>query len=364
MVEVSEAERPGTGERVVVTGASGIVGRRMVDLLAAAEDVDHVLALARRPGAARHPKVEFRAVDLRRLDTLGDLDGATTLVHLPFAASATPRRPGVVESEVTRALLAAAEQAGVRHVVLLSSATVYGAWPNNPVPITESAPLRPVPEFAYAVGHAEVEQLVVDWAAARPGRTAAVLRPVTGLAEDGSSWLARALAGGAGVLAPEEDPPAQFVHLDDVASALELARWKRLDGAFNVSPDGWIPGARIRALAGAKPRLRPPAWFTHWIGGLRWRFQQGPIPPGVLPYLTNAWLVANDQLKAEGWSPRVTNEQAYVAGTETRWWQVLSPKRRQELALGVSGVLAASVVLAAVLIVRGILRRRAGAVRS
>ena len=226
---------------------------------------------------------------------LADVD---TVVHLPFAASAIRRRPGVLETDVTRQLLAAASAAGVRHLVVLSTATVYGAWPNNPVPITEDAPLRPVPDFAYAVGHAEVEQLVVDWAEDDPERTVAVLRPVTGLAEDGSSWLARALAGGAGVLAPEEDPPAQFVHLDDLAAAVDLVRRKRLDGTYNVSPDGWIAGPRLRALAGSKPRVRPPAWVIHWVGNLRWRFQRGPIPPGLLPYTTHA--LAGGQRPAEG----------------------------------------------------------------
>ena len=166
------------------------------------------------------------------------------------------------------------------------------------------------------------------------------------------------MAGGAGVLAPEEDPPAQFVHLDDVAAAIDLARRRRLDGPFNVSPDGWIAGPRIRALAGSQPRLRPPAWFTHWISNLRWRFQRGPIPPGLLPYMTNAWLVANDRLKAEGWQPQITNEQAYVAGTETRWWQLLTPKRRQELALGVAGFLTVGGLVAAGLVIRRAVKRR------
>ena len=184
----------------------------------------------------------------------------------------------------------------------------------------------------------------------------AVLRPVTGLAEDGSSWLARALAGGAGVLAPEEDPPAQFVHLDDLAAAVDLVRHKRLDGTYNVSPDGWIAGPRLRALAGSKPRVRPPAWVIHWVEHQRWRFQRGPIPPGLRPYTTYAWLVANDRLKAEGWQPKVTNEQAFVAGTETRWWQLLTPKRRQELALGLAGVLSAVGVAATVLVIRRAVR--------
>ena len=136
--------------------------------------------------------------------------------------------------------------------MVLSSATVYGAWPNNPVPITEGAALRPVPDFAYAVGHAEVEQLVVDWAEADPGRTVAVLRPVTGLAEDGSSWLARALAGGAGVLAPEEDPPAQFVHLDDVAVRGRPGPPQAAGRHVQREPGRLDRRAALRALAGSQ----------------------------------------------------------------------------------------------------------------
>jgi hypothetical protein len=75
--------------------------------------------------------------------------------------------------------------------------------------------------------------------------------------------------------------------------------------------------------------------------------------------MTHAWLVANDRLKAEGWSPTVTNEQAYVAGTENRWWQLLTPKRRQELALTAAGLLTVSAVAGGVAAVRAIVRRRA-----
>jgi hypothetical protein len=39
-------------------------------------------------------------------------------------------------------------------------------------------------------------------------------------------------------------------------------------------------------------------------------------------------------LRAEGWAPTVTNEQAFVEGTDAKWWTMLTPKRRQELALG------------------------------
>jgi hypothetical protein len=58
--------------------------------------------------------------------------------------------------------------------------------------------------------------------------------------------------------------------------------------------------------------------------------------------------VANDKLRAAGWVPVVTNEQAYVEGTEAKWWTMVTPKRRQELALGamIGGAVVAGVVVA------------------
>jgi nucleoside-diphosphate-sugar epimerase len=168
------------------------------------------------------------------------------------------------------------------------------------------------------------------------------------MATDGTSHLARSLAAGLGQQFGEEDPPAQFLHLDDLASAVVLAIRRRLDGVFNVAPDGWIDGERVRALTGDRPRLQLPDRAAEVLGALRWRFQRGPIPPGLRSYTRAPWLVANDRLKAQGWVPSVTNEQAYVEGTEGRWWTMISPKRRQEIALG--GMVAGSSALVGVVV--------------
>ncbi|MEI8240326.1 MAG: NAD-dependent epimerase/dehydratase family protein, partial [Actinomycetota bacterium] len=240
-------------------------------------------------------------------------------------------------------------------LVPVSSAMVYGAYANNPVPLTEDTALRPDVEFAYARQLGAVEQLVDDWRRSSPGRVVTVLRPAVSMAADGTSGLASALAAGMGQRAGEADPPAQFLHLDDLATAVVLATERRLDGVYNVAPDGWIPGERVRALAGAVPRLKLPERVSEVITNLRWRFQRGPIPPGLRGYTRAPWLVANDRLRAEGWQPMVTNEQAYVEGTEAKWWTMVSPKRRQELALG--GMVAA-VVVVVVGVVRGVSRAR------
>lgn len=244
------------------------------------------------------------------------------------------------------------------HVVLVSSAMVYGAWANNPVPLTEEAALRPDVEFAYARQLGAVEQVVDDWRRARPDRTAAVLRPAVSMAADGTSRVANALAAGMGQRMGEADPPAQFLHLDDLASAVMVAIEQRLDGVYNVAPDGWIAGERVRALAGAVPKVKLPDRVNEVVINLRWRFQRGPIPPGLRSYTRWPWLVANDKLKATGWRPTVTNEQAYVEGTEAKWWTMISPKRRQELSLGGLALLLLTAVLVVVKFVRRARARR------
>lgn len=286
--------------------------------------------LARRVHQLLHDSAALVEDDLERSDVVVWLASAD--------ADARARRRQSATEGVTAAL---AEARCATHLVLVSSAMVYGAWANNPVPITEEAVLRPDVEFVYARQLGAVEQLADEWRLAAPGRTVTVLRPAVAMAADGTSGLAAALAAGMGQRFGEDDPPAQFLHIDDLASAVVLAAERRLDGVYNVAPDGWVAGERVRALAGAVPRLKLPERMTEVIGNLRWRFQRGPIPPGLRSYTRWSWLVANDRLKSEGWAPTVTNEQAYVEGTEAKWWTMVTPKRRQEIALGglVAGLL-------------------------
>ena len=83
---------------------------------------------------------------------------------------------------------------------------------------------------------------------------------------------------------------------------------------------------------------------------MRWRFQRGPIPPGLRSYTRESWIVANDKLRAEGWTPTVTNEQAYVEGTEAKWWTMITPQRRQEIALAsMLGALVAGALIGVVM---------------
>lgn len=246
-------------------------------------------------------------------------------------------------------LLDLARGRGIDHVVVVSSAMVYGAWPNNPVPLTETALLRPPDSYRPVVELALEEERVQRWGARSPDVTVCVLRPALAMAAEGTPAVVRALAAGVGRRAGEEDPPAQFLHLDDLVGAIVTVVTARAGGVYNVAPDGWISGEVMRGLTASPARLRLPGWIADAIGSFRWMLQGGPLPPGLRDYTRWPWVVSNDALKSLGWSPTVTNEQAYVEGTETPWYAMVSPKRRQELALGVSAGL---VILVLAVLVR------------
>jgi nucleoside-diphosphate-sugar epimerase len=325
--------------RVYVRGGTSGLGKRVVAHLHDVGDLDVVVA----PDlAAAHPAVRpcevIVDVALADHDLLGQRGESVTV--------------GVAE------LLADAATVGADRLVVLSSAMVYGALANNPIPLTEDAVLRPDPTFVFARQLASAEAIVESWRVAAADRAVAVLRPAIPIAADGTSSLARAITAGLGQRYGEADPEAQFVHHDDVAAAVAIAVDRGLDGVYNVAPDGSIPGERVRALTGRRFRVPLPDRAADVIGSLRWRFQRGPIPPGLRPYTRYSWVVANDKLRAEGWVPSVTNEQAYVEGTEAKWWTMVTPKRRQEIALGAMVALGVIAIVAGVVAARRWWRRR------
>jgi nucleoside-diphosphate-sugar epimerase len=355
---MASESRPGH-DVVVVTGAASVLGRRVAELAAADPDVGRVVALDRHALAPSIPGVEAHAVDLAAVDLKPLFEGATGVVHL--AQCTGPEDLGghsVGDGALARLVLDAAAAVGTEHVVLLSSAIAYGAWANNPVPITEDAPLRPNPGVAAASEKAELERTAAEWRDAHPAATVAILRPTVTVTADGNGWLARALARSTALPVTDEEPPAQFLDVDDLATAVDLARRARLDGPRNVAPDGWITGDTVRSLAGGAPRVRLPERLALRLAGLRWRWRLAPTPPTLLPFTVHPWVIANDRLRADGWEPASSNEEAYVGAHRAGRWATLSPRRRQELALGTAGVvLAAGIALVATALVRRRSRR-------
>jgi UDP-glucose 4-epimerase len=237
--------------KVLVTGAGGFVGRRVVAALQAAGIP--VVAGYRRPPPGG------RALDVLDPKSLAvAMPGVETVVHTAVGA---PRDTRVIV-DGTRNTLAAARAAGVQRFVQLSSVAVYGAVHGR---VDEAASIDH-PHGAY--GAAKVAAEAACHAAA-DAMAVAILRPTLIYGPGSAAWttlyLDRLLAGDWPVLGAAGQGDANLVHVDDLAGFIvHLARTPApATGVFNVN------GADIPTWDGYLEALRDAV--------------QAPRPHGALP---------------------------------------------------------------------------------
>jgi UDP-glucose 4-epimerase len=304
---------------VAITGASGLVGQRLLPRLAGDVAVARLVGLDVRNPLRRVRGLEFHRVDIAGAELKPLLEGVDVLVHLAAVVDPIPDEALMarVNVEGTRRVLDAAAAAGARKVVRVSPSSVYGAWANNPVPLTEDEPLRPNPGFTPAVHAAEAERLIAEWRDQHPAVTVTTLRSAPVLGAGAERLPSRLLLGRPALRVRGATPAVQAVHVDDLVSALALAVTTDLPGVYNVAADGWLAHEDARALL---PRsfLPPlPAELLERVLKRLWTTGMGDVPPTVVPYLVHPWVIANDRLEAAGWRPRHTNEEAILEGLDS-----------------------------------------------
>lgn len=339
---------------VAVTGASGLVAQRLLPMLADDAEVARLVGLDVREPPRRVRSLEFHRVDIASAELKPLLEGVDVLVHLAAVVDPVPDETLMarVNVEGTRRALDAAAAVGVRKVVRVSSATVYGAWANNPVPLTEDAPLRPNPGFTPAIHAAEIERVLGEWNEEHPAVTVTTLRTAPVVGPGAERLPSRLLLGRPPLRVRGATPPVQAVHVDDLVSALALAVARDLPGVYNVAADGWLASEDVRALLPRSWMPPLPAELVERILTRLWGSGVGDVPPSVVPYLVHPWVIANDRLEHAGWQPRHTNEEAIVEALDSI---PAPPKALRYLAL--AGVAAFAGSLAGVLL-RSRRRRR------
>lgn len=352
------------GEVIVVTGADLPIGRRVVAAALAEPGIDRVVAVGAQ-GAGREPNTDGDGPELLIAPFPLDDPRVAPLVTGATRVFVTGPRSGLdidgtggadIDVVATRKFLATLARVGaVSTMVVLSSALVYGARNDNPIPLGENAPVRPNVLIDAAVERAELERLCAIWSRSR-GATCALVRPCIVVGPENEKWLARSPWATAGLQVSGVVAPVQFVHLDDLTSALAIACRSRVDGPINVAPDGWLTVDQVRALRGPTARFRTYKPFAYVLARMGKWFGVAPGDPDAILAASGPWVVANDRIRALGWEPNFSNEEAYVDADRGGVWARLTPRHRQQLALGGAAALALGAAVTASVLVRRHLR--------
>ena len=159
--------------RYVITGGSGYIGTRLVDLLSRREDTERIVICDVAPPHGYKPKTEYERLDVRdraAVRSVLERSRADMLVHLAFIINPSHDEQFMYDVDVngTHNVLEAAADAGTRQVLATTSVTAYGAFPDNPVPLTEDDPVRGMAGFSYARDKTESDRICQLWAKPYP----------------------------------------------------------------------------------------------------------------------------------------------------------------------------------------------------
>ncbi len=130
-------------KRLAIIGSSGYLGRTLVEHLRQRRSDVEILGLdIRPPGAAQARPQRFVEMDIvsPALGAALREFGPESVIHAAYVVAPIRDRKRMrrVNVEGWSNLLDAAAGCGTERVMLVSSATAYGAWPDNPVPIEET----------------------------------------------------------------------------------------------------------------------------------------------------------------------------------------------------------------------------------
>ena len=305
---------------VAITGASGYIGSRLLQELESDTKLQKSVAIDNRP-----LPLPYHNVAAKRLDVTQPLDETfrdhrvDSVVHLAFIL-----RPGKSRREIertrqtnlkgVRSVLKASKSTKVRNLIYLSSHTVYGANKDNPVPITEEAPVRPSTRFQYSYDKALCEREVHQFAEENPNVNVTVLRSCVVMGPGADNYVTRAFFKPLLLGVMGYNPPLQFVHEDDLAKLLHQLVMEPCRGTFNVAGEGVIHYKRMAQLSRRKLIFLPAA-IAYPVTKITWDLGiQHDSPAAGLDFIRYPIIVSTGKLKKEtGFQFFYTSEDALMS---------------------------------------------------
>lgn len=314
---------------VLITGAAGFIGQRLVRLLADEFPVIRVIVTARRKPPLdcidnADTNIVFHKLDVRSSEAAGILkqENVDTIVHLASVVTPGPGmdRAAMYDIDVngTRNMLDASLAAGVRKFIVTTSAASYGYHPDNPVPLTENDAIRGNEEFAYSDHKRLIENMLADYRQQHPELAQLVLRPGFILGPDCNNQITALFDKPVITGLRGTDTPFTIIWDEDVARCIVEGVLTDKTGIYNLTGDGIVTLREIARMLG-KPFIALPVSL---VKGALWLLSRAGVSqygPEQVKFLRYRPVLSNQALKEDfGYTPGRTSLECFIEYAEGR----------------------------------------------
>ncbi|HTO52679.1 MAG TPA: NAD-dependent epimerase/dehydratase family protein [Myxococcota bacterium] len=313
---------PELGRRgLAITGLGTFTGMRIAERLLDGDVPPRIVALDLRLPRRLEGRVRFHRVDLTEptadswVAEILEKEGCDAVLHAAFFTDPHPDLELSHELEVLGSLhvMNAAAAAGVRKLVVTSSAQVYGPHPDNPGFLSEEHPLRPHPQAHALRDRAELEGLLRIFAQRHHDIVVTTLRPSWIMGPSFDSAVTRRFESGRVVTLLGYDPLIQFLQEEDWLDAVELVLERDAPGPWNLAGDGVLPLSTLLRLAGKRSLPLPHPWLYR-AAQLDSLARSGDSPAAFYDHLRFGWLVDTRRARELlGFDPIYTTQEAWMS---------------------------------------------------
>ena len=316
-----ELGRRGLANTVAITGVGTFTGARIAERLLDGDTPPRVVALDLRLPRRLEGRVRFHRVDLTEptadswVAEILEKEGCDAVLHAAFFTDPNPDVELSHELEVVGSLhvMNASAAAGVRKLVVTSSAQVYGPHPDNPGYLSEEHELRPHPQAHAARDRAELERLLRLFAMRHRDMVVTSLRPSWIMGPSYDSAVTRRFENRRVLTLLGYDPLLQFLHEEDWLDAVETALERDAPGPWNLAGEGVLPLSTLLRL-GDKRSLPLPHPIVYRAAQLDSLARTGDPPAAFWDHLRFGWLVDTSRARAElGFEPIYTTQEAWMS---------------------------------------------------
>lgn len=309
-----------TPSSVLVTGASGYIGRQLIRALAEEKDrTQTIVSLDVRDTAPdeKLENIQYLTTDIRshELATIFEKFRVDTVVHL--ASIVTPGKKSNREFEYsvdvlgTENVLNSCLKTNVDKLVLTSSGAAYGYYPDNPEWLTETDRLRGNPEFAYSDHKRLVEEMLSRYRKEHPELRQLIFRPGTILGATADNQITALFRKPFILGLKGAATPFVFIWDQDVVNCLARGIDTDLTGIFNLAGDGVLTMKEIAALL-KKPYVALPVGLVRSALWILKRLRLTQYGPEQIDFLRYRPVLSNQKLKEDfGYVPQKTTRQVF-----------------------------------------------------
>lgn len=292
---------------VMVTGAAGSLARMVIQKLKAnhnvvaiyfrdAKHVDTSITHYRVDMNKRGFEDVFRDHKIDAVIHLGRINAHMSSIHARYATNVLG----------TKRLLDLCLKYGVGNVQILSTYFVYGANSTNPALLDEEAPLRASSQDKNLIDMAELEHMANIYMWKHPELNLTILRPCNIVGPGTRNALSILLSRPTAPALLGFSPMMQFLHLEDMATAIIAAHLKNKRGIYNVAPDDYIAYQDALRACGCKIMRIPsiPPQVPLLLGRITPALGIKTFPRYLVNYVKYPVVIDGSRFVADfGWQP-------------------------------------------------------------